>query len=119
MFLLQEMDETEKKLKADLDNLKRQASVDTNQSMRSDGQEEESNKKLNAGQDKDASDSAILEKLEKKNKELVCCNFNLKVPKFIIIVSLLFDVVIFVIKDSLFFSELYGGSCKRVGEEVG
>lgn len=72
------MDETEKKLKAELDNLKHQALIDTNQSLRSDGWVEESNIKPKDGPDKGASDSAILDKLEKKNKELVCCSFNHK-----------------------------------------
>ncbi|XP_054787083.1 uncharacterized protein LOC129293249 isoform X2 [Prosopis cineraria] len=67
---LEEMDETEKKLKAELDNLKRQNSVDTDQSVRSHGWKEESNTKPEAGPDTDASDSAILNKLEEKNKEL-------------------------------------------------
>ncbi|XP_028784432.1 trichoplein keratin filament-binding protein [Neltuma alba] len=67
---LEEMNETEKKLKAELDNLKRQNSVDTDQSVRSHGWKEESNIKPEAGTDADASDSVMLNKLEEKNKEL-------------------------------------------------
>ncbi|KAK4284293.1 hypothetical protein QN277_001147 [Acacia crassicarpa] len=68
---LEEMDENEKKLKAELDNLKLQNSVDTDQSVRSHGcEEEKSDIKLEAGPDTNASDSAILNKLEEKKKEL-------------------------------------------------
>ena len=81
--LLQEMDENEKKLKAELDNLKLQNSVDTDQSVRSHGwKEEKSDMKLEAGPDTNVSDSAILNKLEEKKKELVCYSFNHKLPFF-------------------------------------
>ncbi|CAL0321689.1 unnamed protein product [Lupinus luteus] len=67
---LEEMDETEKKLKAELDNMQLQASVHGNQSWRSDGWEEESKMNPKTELDADASISAILDKLEKKKKDL-------------------------------------------------
>ncbi|KAI4346795.1 hypothetical protein L6164_007664 [Bauhinia variegata] len=67
---LEEMDETEKKLRAELENIQFRASIDTDQTWRSDGWEEESNMKPEARPDTEASKSAILEKLENKKKEL-------------------------------------------------
>ncbi|KAF1859808.1 hypothetical protein Lal_00027990 [Lupinus albus] len=67
---LEEMDETEKKLKAELDNVQLQASVHGNQSWRSDGWEEESKMNPKAELDADASKTAILDKLEKRKKDL-------------------------------------------------
>ncbi|KAK7266716.1 hypothetical protein RIF29_19367 [Crotalaria pallida] len=67
---LEEMDEAEKKLKADLDNLQLQASAHTKQSWRSDEWEEESKMNTKAEPEADASKSAILDELEKKKKDL-------------------------------------------------
>ncbi|KAL1338417.1 hypothetical protein AAHE18_10G209600 [Arachis hypogaea] len=64
---LEEMDEMEKTLKAELEHMQVQASVDANKSRRSDGLKEEMNPKAD---DADASKSAIQEKLENKKKEL-------------------------------------------------
>ncbi|KAI4352286.1 hypothetical protein L6164_006553 [Bauhinia variegata] len=56
-----EMDETEDKLRSELQNMQFQASIETYQSWRSDGWEEESNKEPEARPDKEASKSAFLD----------------------------------------------------------
>ncbi|KAJ1380815.1 putative transmembrane protein [Sesbania bispinosa] len=71
---LEEMDETEKKLRAELDNMQHRASGDAGQSWTSEGWEEETKMSTKAGSDADADAEAskadILDKLEKKKKEL-------------------------------------------------
>ena len=83
------MDETEKKLKAELDNMQLQASVDANQSWRSDGWKEGSEMNSKA-EDADASKSAIQDKLENKKKELVHCIFNHRILLIFFTITLLF-----------------------------
>lgn len=62
-IVLQEMDETEKKLKAELDNMKQQVS---------DGWDEmKANSKAGFDADAEASRSALLDELEEKKKQLV------------------------------------------------
>ncbi|XP_004507248.1 uncharacterized protein [Cicer arietinum] len=72
---LEEMDETEKKLRAELENMRLRASVNAEQSWISESWEEESktnNSKAGFDADADAevSNSAMLDKLEEKKKEL-------------------------------------------------
>jgi hypothetical protein len=76
-FGLQEMDEAENKLRAGLENMHLRTSVDAGQSWTAESSEEE-NKMNRASFDAAAevSKSAMLDKLEEKKKELVCCFFN-------------------------------------------
>lgn len=80
VFGLQEMDETEQKLRAELENMRLRASGDGGRSWMSEGWEEENkaNTKVESDADADAevSKTAMLDKLEKKKKELVCCFLN-------------------------------------------
>jgi tetrahydrodipicolinate N-succinyltransferase len=73
------MDETEKKLRAELENMQSRASVNASQSLISEGWEEENKINNRAGFDADAEvlKTTMLEKLDEKKKELVCsCFFN-------------------------------------------
>jgi len=73
------MDETEKKLRAELENMQSSASVNAGQSWISEGWEEENkiNNKADFDADAEALKTAMLEKLDEKKKELVCsCFFN-------------------------------------------
>jgi hypothetical protein len=72
-FVLQEMDETEKKLRAELDNVQLQDSTDATHSWGFDGSEQETKANRQPGSDADALRSAMLDKLEKKKSELVRC----------------------------------------------
>lgn len=120
--VLQEMDETERKLRAELENMKLRTSVDVNQSWRSDGWEEESkmNPKAEPDADADTLKSAMLEKLEKKKKDLVHCIFKHKIlyiffaMKYCLILNYCRHINI-----PYFLSEFNGGYCTRVGEEMG
>lgn len=69
---LEEMDETEKKLRAELENMQSRASVNAGQSWISDGWEEENKLNNKAGFDADAEalKTTMLEKLDEKKKEL-------------------------------------------------
>jgi hypothetical protein len=62
------MDEIEKKLRAELENMQSRASVNASQSLISEGWEDA---------DAEALKTTMLEKLDEKKKELVCsCFFN-------------------------------------------
>lgn len=69
---LEEMDETEKKLRAELENMQSRASVNASQSLISEGWEEENKINNRAGFDADAEalKTTMLEKLDEKKKEL-------------------------------------------------
>lgn len=93
------MDETEKKLRAELENMRLRASVNAEQSWISESWEEESktnNSKAGFDADADAevSNSAMLDKLEEKKKELVCCLLNCYLWEFnwVFIVKLFWKV---------------------------
>jgi len=73
------MDETENKLRSELENMQSRVSVNVGQSWISDGWEEENKINNKAGFDADAEalKTTMLEKLDEKKKELVCsCFFN-------------------------------------------
>lgn len=69
---LEEMDEIEKKLRAELENMQSRASVNASQSLISEGWEEENKINNRAGFDADAEalKTTMLEKLDEKKKEL-------------------------------------------------
>lgn len=69
---LEEMDETEKKLRAELENMQSKASVNAGQSWISEGWEEDNTINNKAGFDADAEalKTTMLEKLDEKKKEL-------------------------------------------------
>lgn len=73
-YALQEMDLIEQNLYAELQRA--QASADANHSGESNGMLNESKSTVEAQEGAEASKSALVEKLENKKKELVCCMVN-------------------------------------------
>lgn len=79
-FGLQEMDEAEERLKTEIENMRLRASENAGQSWTAESWEEENKTYTKTGFDADVdgevSKSAMLDKLEEKKNELVCCFFN-------------------------------------------
>lgn len=71
MYTFQELDLTEQNLIAELERAN--ASVDASHSGESNGMLNESQQTVKAQEDANAAKSALMEKLDSKKKELVCC----------------------------------------------
>lgn len=90
------MDEAEEKLKTEIENMRLRASENAGQSWMTESWEEDNKAYTKSGVDADVdgedSKLAMLDKLEEKKNELVCCFFNHRIVFCILNLNILFNI---------------------------